>query len=311
MSKTTRRPTPARSAKARDDASSRVQSLVRAFAILETVARSRDGIGLSDLARRLDLHVSTVFNLARTMASLHYLQQSPDDRRYRIGRSLLSLGANAVDDVLLVNKARTVMEELSRVSGESGTFAVWTGGDVVAMARSSGGGSFELSDRVGGVRPAHATATGKVLLAELPDERVAAYARATGLVRLTARTIVDLRRLMGELNRVRQTGVALDHGEYREDVCCIAMPVRDFSGRVVGAMGLSGPIWRMTEEVRRKKAVLLEKAVRKLSHDLGHGGFAEEASPALHRLATTPPRDERKAPPSRSAKRTAARVRAH
>jgi DNA-binding IclR family transcriptional regulator len=299
-----------RGAKEPDDAPSRVQSLVRAFAILETVARSRDGIGLSELARALGLHVSTVFNLARTMTSLRYLDQSSEDRRYRVGRSLLSLGAGAVDDVLLINKARTVMEELSRASGESGTFAVWTGDDVVAMARSSGGGSFELSDRVGGVRPAHATATGKVLLAALPPERVEAYVRATGLVRLTARTIVDPRRLMAEVRRVRESDMAVDQGEYRDDVCCIAMPVRDFSGRVVGAMGLSGPAWRMTEETRAKKAILLGKAVKKLSHELGHGGLSDAFSPAFERLAAAKPRNDRKPSPARNASGTAARGRA-
>lgn len=310
MSKALTRPASAghSAGEASQDAPSRVQSLVRAFAILETVARSRDGIGVSELARTLGLHVSTVFNLVRTMTSLRYLDQSPDDRRYRVGRSLLSLGAHAVDDVLLVNKARAVMEDLSRASGESGTFAVWTGGEVIAMARSSGGGSFELSDRVGGVRPAHATATGKVLLAALSPERVEAYARATELVRLTSRTIIDRRRLIAEVNRVREAGMAVDQGEYRDDVCCIAMPVRDFSGRVVGAMGLSGPAWRMTKEARAKKTVLLDKAVKKLSHELGHGGLSDRFSPALERLERDRSRDNREPSSPHDAKRSKARA---
>jgi DNA-binding IclR family transcriptional regulator len=267
------------------DGEARVQSLVRAFAILETVARHGDGIGLSDLARKVGLHSSTVFNLVRTMTDLHYLDQSMEDRRYRIGRSLLSLTANAVDDVLLVNKARAVIEELSRASGETGTFAIWTGEQVVSMARSSGGGSFELSDRVGGVRPAHATATGKVLLAALPDDRMEAIVRSARLERFTARTMVDARRVLAEVRRVREAGIAVDRAEYRDDVCCIAMPVRDFSGKVVGAMGLSGPVWRMAAEVRKRKAVLLERAARRLSQELGHGGLSDDFSPALGRLS--------------------------
>jgi IclR family KDG regulon transcriptional repressor len=294
--------------RAATEPSSRVQSLVRAFAILETVARSREGIGLSDLARAIGLHSSTVFNLARTMTDLRYLDQSPDDRRYRIGRAMLSLGASAVDDLLLVNKARAVIEDLSRVSGESGTFAVWTGDQVVAMARSSGGGSFQLSDRVGGARPAHATATGKVLLAALPPEQLETYVGKEKLERFTPRTIVDPRRLIAEVKRVREAGMAMDQAEYRDDVCCLAMPVRDFSGKVVGAMGLSGPIWRMTKEARAKKAILLGKAARQLSQELGHGGLSDTFSPAMDRLVgTSPGKDGRSGTDPRPAgKRTTA-----
>src|SRR5579859_2429591 len=84
-----------------DDARERggVQSIARAFAILEEIARNRDGVSLAELSKRLGLHTSTAFHLVQTMVSLGYVRQLPDSRRYRIGRPLFALAATARDEV--------------------------------------------------------------------------------------------------------------------------------------------------------------------------------------------------------------------
>ena len=147
-----------------DDADDRqrvgVQSLGRAFAILEEVARHREGISLADLSKRVGLHNSTTFHLAKTMVSLGYLRQEKDSKRYRVGRPLFALAAGALDEIEMVNVATPLLEQLSRDSGESGHFAVRMGDAVVVIARTSGPGAFRLTDRVGVVRPAHCTALG-------------------------------------------------------------------------------------------------------------------------------------------------------
>ena len=158
-----------------DDADDRqrvgVQSLGRAFAILEEVARHREGIGLADLSKLVGLHNSTTFHLAKTMVSLGYLRQEKDSKRYRVGRPLFALAASALDEIEMVNVATPLLEELSRETGESGHFAVRMGDAVVVIARTSGPGAFQLTDRVGVVRPAHCTALGKIILASLrPDQ---------------------------------------------------------------------------------------------------------------------------------------------
>jgi IclR family KDG regulon transcriptional repressor len=135
-----------------------VQSLGRAFAILEEVARHREGIGLADLSKLVGLHTSTTFHLAKTMVSLGYIRQEKESKRYRVGRPLFALAASALDEIEMVNVATPVLEELSRETGESGHFAVRMGDAVVVIARTSGPGAFQLTDRVGVVRPAHCTA---------------------------------------------------------------------------------------------------------------------------------------------------------
>ena len=124
-----------------DDAEDRqrsgVQSLGRAFAILEEVARHREGIGLAELSKLVGLHNSTTFHLAKTMVSLGYMRQERDSKRYRVGRPLFALAASALDEIEMVNLATPVLEDLSRETGESGHFAVRMGDSVVVIARTS------------------------------------------------------------------------------------------------------------------------------------------------------------------------------
>ena len=105
------------------------------------------------------------------MVSLGYLRQESDSKRYRVGRPLFALAASALDEIEMVNVATPILEDLSRETGESGHFAVRMGDAVVVIARTSGPGAFQLTDRVGVVRPAHCTALGKIILASLrPDQ---------------------------------------------------------------------------------------------------------------------------------------------
>jgi len=104
-----------------------VQSLGRAFEILEQVARHREGIGLVDLSKLIGLHNSTTFHLAKTLVSLGYIRQEKDPKRYRIGRPLFALAASAFDEIEMVNVATPVLEDLSLETGESAYFAVRMG----------------------------------------------------------------------------------------------------------------------------------------------------------------------------------------
>src|SRR5882757_5602206 len=125
-----------------------IQSLGRAFALLEEVARHREGIGLAELSKLVGLHNSTTFHLAKTMVTLGYLRQERDSKRYRVGRPLFALAASALDEIEMVNLATPILEDLSRETGESGHFAVRMGDSVIVIARTSGAGAFQLTDRV-------------------------------------------------------------------------------------------------------------------------------------------------------------------
>jgi DNA-binding IclR family transcriptional regulator len=249
-----------------------VQSLGRAFGILEEVARHREGIGLAELSKLVGLHNSTTFHLAKTMVSLGYIRQEKDSKRYRIGRPLFALAASALDEIEMVNLATPILEELSRETGESGHFAVRMGDAVVVIARTSGAGAFQLTDRVGVVRPAHCTALGKIILASLRPDQLQRFLKRVDMKPSTKKSITDVAVLSREITEIRRTGIAYDDGEFNPEVRCVAVPVTNFTGQTIGALGISGPIWRMAD--LKSRAKIVQAAADKLSGEFGAIGPA-------------------------------------
>ncbi|HKX10315.1 MAG TPA: IclR family transcriptional regulator [Stellaceae bacterium] len=247
-----------------------IQSLERAFGILEEVARNREGINLSELSKRVGLHNSTTFHLVKTMVTLGYIEQAKDSKRYRVGRRLFTLAAAALDEIELVNLATPVLESLTRATGECSHFAIRSGDDIVVLAKTAGAGMFQMVDRAGVVRPAHCTALGKVLLAALTPAQIESYLAGHELRRFTPKTIVEREALVRELKDVRRTGIGFDDGEFDAEARCVAVPVRDFTGQVAGAIGLSGPIWRLSIQSLQEKAQQVREAAADLSRELGY-----------------------------------------
>ena len=257
---------------AEDRQRSGVQSLGRAFSILEEVARHRDGIGLADLSKQVGLHNSTAFHLAKTMVSLGYIRQERDTKRYRVGRPLFALAASALDEIEMVNLATPIMEDLSRETGESSHFAVRMGDAVVVIARTSGPGAFQLTDRVGVVRPAHCTALGKIILAALRPDQLKRFLERVELKPSTKKSITEPAVLLREIAEIRRSAIAFDDGEFNPEVRCVAVPVYNFTGDVIGALGISGPVWRMTDQVLQSRAKIVQAAATRLSNEFGAKG---------------------------------------
>jgi len=259
-----------------------VQSLERAFGLLKAIADAREGIGLAELSKTVGLHNSTTFHLVKTMVALGYVRQDKH-KRYRIGGALFALAAGALDEVELVGLATPVLEDLTEATGESGHFAVRSGDSVVVIAKTSGGGAFQLTDRVGVVRPAHCTALGKALLAGLTPGQLDRFLETCAFTALTPKTITEREPLRQEIQEVARTGVAYDDGEFDAEVRCVAVPIRDFTGQVAGALGISGPIWRLSIPMLHKKTELVKTAADRLSAQLGHR--AEQGAKSLAETA--------------------------
>lgn len=259
-----------------------VQSIGRAFAILEEVARNRDGIGLADLSKRVGLHNSTTFHLVKTMVSLGYVRQLRESKRYRIGRPLFALAASALDEIEMVSLSTPILDDLSQKTGQSSHFAVRMGDAVVVMARTAGRGAFQLTDRVGLVRPAHCTALGKVILAALRPEQLDRFIERADLKPLTSKSITEIEPLRREIAEVRRVGMAFDDGEFDPELRCVAVPVLDFTNQVIGAIGISGPVWRMSIQALQDLVPVVRGAAEQLSAEFGYTGGAarRKAGPA-------------------------------
>ncbi len=252
-----------------------VQSLERAFSILTHIAQSEEGITLAELSRLVRLHTSTTFHLVRTMVELEAVRQDAATKRYHLGRRVFGLAASASHEIELVAAGRPHLEELAERTGETTHLGLVCANEVIVAARVAGAGAFQLTERSGGVRPAHSTSLGKVLLAALPPAKFETFLKTVPLLASSPNTITDPTLLRAEVERVRQTGIAFDDAEFNAEVRCIAAPVRDYTGEVVAALGVSGPIWRMTLQRMNDLEVLVRATAEQLSRDLGFRVAAE------------------------------------
>jgi IclR family transcriptional regulator, KDG regulon repressor len=246
-----------------------VQSLERAFGILEEIAHHRNGVPLAELSKKVGLHNSTTFHLTKTMVRLGYLRQD-NNKRYHLGGMMFSLAANSLNEIALVDLATPILEDLAREIGETSHFAIRSGNDVVIVARAMGSGAFQLVDRAGAQRPAHCTAVGKTLLSTLPPNAFERYLASAKLDPCTAKSITDPELLRHEIELIRKDGLAYDDGEYNTEVRCVALPVKGFTGQTVGAIGISGPVWRLTLQRLHEQSEKLRLASARFSRELGH-----------------------------------------
>lgn len=247
-----------------------IQSLERAAALLQAVADRPGGITLAELSAQVGLHTSTAFHLTKTLVSLGFLLQDAETKRYRIGTRLFTLAAGAMNDNTLLTIGTPILERLSVDTGEASHLAVRSRQDIVLVARMAAPGMLQMSERAGVVRPAHATAIGKILLAFIPHADRNRIVSNLPLPPITPKTITDREQFLAELAKVESQGIAHDICEFDTEVRCAAMPVRDFTGRCVAAIGISGPIWRMTPETVAMKTKVLARAAEELSGALGY-----------------------------------------
>ena len=247
-----------------------VQSLGRAFGLLEGIADSPDGIGLTQLSRKVGLNSSTVFHLLKTMTAFGYIRQAEEGKRYFIGSALFCLAASARSEVQLIGVADPILRELAVETGHTAVLGMHSSDEMIVVAKSEGNGAFQISDRVGGARPSHCTAMGKVLLAAMQPVTLGQYLNGYELKAFTPNTITDFANLTSELDQVRSSGLGYDDAEFHPELRCVATAVRDFTGQVIGALAISGPAWRLSLQGLREKAMLLLQFSSRLSVELGY-----------------------------------------
>ncbi|MBP5858595.1 IclR family transcriptional regulator [Marivibrio halodurans] len=264
-----------------EKAAGRIQSLERAFAILEETARHRDGVTLTHLSRALGLHTSTLYHLIKTLTALGYLHAMGDSKRYRVGRGIFLLASACHDEIELSNTVAPFLDRLAEETGESTHFAIWERDSALILARASGSKALQMTERAGTLRPLYCTAIGKALLSGLDEAEYETATHAIAFDAHTSNTLKGPTELRLQVEKARHEGVAFDDCEYNAEVRCMAAPVRDFRGKVIGAIGFSGPVWRMSFSdmatyIPRTAAIAAE-----LSESLGHthptpGGAAED-----------------------------------
>ncbi|KRV51310.1 IclR family transcriptional regulator [Wenjunlia vitaminophila] len=244
-----------------------VQSLERAFGLLEQMADAGGEVGLSELSASTGLPLPTIHRLVRTLVACGYVRQQAN-RRYALGPRLIRLGESA--SRLLGAWARPCLVELVEKTGETANMALLDGDDVVYVAQVPSHHSVRMFTEVGRRVLPHATGVGKALLAGLPDQDVRALLSRTGMPAATGHTITDPEVFLGELRQVRERGFAMDDNEQELGVRCLAVRIPD--SPTAAAISISGPAGRVSEAATERIVPVLREAARRLSRELTAAG---------------------------------------
>jgi len=237
-----------------------VQSLSRAFDLLELLADAGGAMTISDLATASGLPLPTIHRLMRSLVEGGYVRQDPS-RRYALGPRLIRLGEVAGSS--LGSWVKPYLSELVQQIGETANLAMLEGDAVVYLAQVPSPHAMRMFTEVGRRVMPHCTGVGKALLSGLDDTEVLQLVRRTGLPAHTAHTVTTETALLRELARVREQGHAVDDEEQEVGVRCVAVPVDLPQARI--AISVSGPTARLTSDRVARIAPLLQQMAARLA----------------------------------------------
>jgi IclR family transcriptional regulator, KDG regulon repressor len=244
------------------------QTLSRGLKLLDLIAGGREGVAVRELAAAMALPKSIVQRLLYSLEQEGYLARHPSQVGYRLTLKVWSLGCAAVRRIDVRDVARPSLEELAAKTDETVKIGVLDGADVVYVDSISSPQIVRAYLPVGGRAPASSVATGKAIVAFVPETRGHADAPAA---------------LTREFEQIRKRGYAINRGEWEADVGALAAPIFDARGAAVASVGAIMPLSRLTAQKATQLAALITEAAAQISSRMGHAASRE--APKLKRAS--------------------------
>jgi DNA-binding IclR family transcriptional regulator len=254
----------------------RVQVLDRALAALDVLAGRSTECSLVELCTTLKLHKSTTHRLMMVLEQHRLVDKNPDTGRYRLGLKLFEFGSKAIGAIDLRRHAKPYLDRLQRELGETVFFCLLDDGQVFYIEKIESQQSVRTACMVGSRAPAYCTAVGKAMLAELAEVEVNDIVRRWGLKAITPNTITTPSALKAELKAIRSRGYAIDNEEKEPGLRCVSAAVRGDSGKLLAALSVSGPAFRVTKERVPEIGKAVMQAAGELSYEFGYRPTALE-----------------------------------
>jgi IclR family KDG regulon transcriptional repressor len=232
-----------------------VRVLHKTLDVLEAIKSRDSGYRLADLAREVALPKATVYRILTTLEGRGYLDRAADGN-YRLAKKLFEMQRAVSVEQILNRVAQPVMERLVASCKETVNLGILDAGEIVVINTVESPQAVRMSSKIGNRRHLHSTALGKVFLAGLPEKEFLRLIRMKGLPKLTPETLTVKADVVAEIAKVRKQGYAMDNQENEMEGRCIGAPIFGPDGRVVGALSISGPVFRM--DMARAKGLVAE-----------------------------------------------------
>jgi DNA-binding IclR family transcriptional regulator len=243
-------------------------SVKKAFAILSAISSSKEGLGVSELARGLKMAKSTVHGMTSALEEVGAVMRDPRSKKYKLGFTLLEIGRSAYSQIDLETSARPIMEDLMEKTQTSVFLGILNWDHVTVLDIVESSQDLKITAPVGTTMPLLAGAVGKVFLASMDEEQAAKIIRSKGLPQFTEHSIVDSASYYQELKQVRQKGYAVDDEEYILGVRAVASPISGL-GQLKSAIwvvgfkaSLDGKMMQILTRETQKAAKAISKRIQ-------------------------------------------------
>lgn len=252
-----------------DQQKARLSSVATAIQLLKAFSGKDAEIGISDLAKRLGVAKSTVHRLVVTLVSEELLEQNPETGRYRLGLGLFSLGSLVRHRMDLSSMARPLLMDLREEIGETILLAVPTQQEAMYILHLESRHAVRMRSDIGVHIPYYCTAAGRAILAHLPEQAIEKVLAAPMPLR-TPNTVSSPDKLLKVLAAIRKNGYSTEDEESEFGIRAISAAIFDASGRVAGAVGIGGPIQRLSMRKLTSFVAPLKGTAQRISQRLGH-----------------------------------------
>jgi DNA-binding IclR family transcriptional regulator len=235
------------------------------------LAHAPNGLALFKIAEQVGLHSPTAYHILATLLSHDLVFQDPKTKIYRLGSNLIRIGEFARTQNDIVSVAMDNLYSLANEAGELVNLAILQNQQAVYIAQAQGHprSVVGLFTQIGAQVPLYSTGVGKAILANMSDDFFEQIVKK-GLVAFTPNTITNETKLREEMDLIHRRGFAIDHEENSEGVCCVASPIWNGVGKVVGAISISGPSARINSSNFSTLGQFVCENARLISQKMGY-----------------------------------------
>ena len=256
-----------------------VQTLDRAFDIVELLSREPNGLKLTEIASRVDLNKSTAYRILASLQKRGYVEKREQSKVYRLGLEFIELSSAFLNSLELKTEAQPMLNQLSKQTGQTVFMAILQGADVVYIDKVESFNSLRRYQIIGKRMPLYATSLGKALLTGLTDAEITRLYEGREFIKITPHTIDNIHDLLKEVELTRRRGWAHDNQENELGTMCVGAPVFDYRNMVVAAVSVAWEMEGLPNFDLKRVAGLVVEATQEISHRMGYRWNSSSSRP--------------------------------
>ena len=250
-----------------------VQSLDRAFDILELLSKEQLGLSITDIGKKLNLHKSTVFRLLNSLKTRGYIQQNSETLKYSLGYEFIELSSLFLNNLELKTEAEPILRRLSQKTTQTVFLAILQDHQAMYIDKVEQFNSLRKYSIIGTKTPLHCTALGKSLLMGMSEDEIKEFYKKHDFEIFTKNTIRDINVLLEDIKKSKQCGWTYDNEEIEEGVNCIASPIYDYRSNIIAAVSTSWNI-KIIPPINRENIInYVKDAAQEISTNMGYRNF--------------------------------------